>query len=182
MSQTTTDATDVDAPLMAPDWRQRMRRIGKDAFIREEMTRLGFWPPSPEAAASAAEAEAQLRQLYEELANVRSELRGVEGEIAQAGDVPALLAEIRRRRIERVRAARAVKREQKAKERETKRAQDREWRQKTLPFLGHGVSAGLRYGRKRGMRRRSPRSACRRSRRLRNWQPRLVLTSGSWRG
>ncbi len=34
--------------------RQRLKEIGKDAFIREEMVRLGFWPPSPEIAEQSA--------------------------------------------------------------------------------------------------------------------------------
>ena len=89
---------------MKSDWRRRLREIGKDAYIREEMTRLGFWPPSEEAARDAAAAEARLRTLYEELAAARKDLGAVEAEIAAAGDMPALLQEIRRRRIERVRA------------------------------------------------------------------------------
>jgi len=125
--------------------KKRYHQIGKQAFIREEMTRLGFWPPSPEAAAQAAGAEKQLRALYDELALVQTDLAAVEAQIAEAGDIPKLLQEVRRKRIERVRAERAARREAKAGEQARKRAEDVERRRKTLPFLGEGVSRGLVY-------------------------------------
>jgi RNA-directed DNA polymerase len=128
-----------------PDWRQRMLQIGKAEFIREEMERLGFWPPTEGVAAEAQEAEAQLAALTPELRALRQEMAGLDAEIRKAGDIPALLQQIRKRRIERVRAAREAKRQQRAAQRETHRQQDRERRQKTLPYLGHGVSGGLRY-------------------------------------
>ena len=123
--------------------RQRLKEIGKDVFIREEMVRLGFWPPSPEVAAQSAEAERKLRPLYDELIGVRRELDGVEKEIRESGDVPALLAEIRRKRIERVRSARAVKKVEREAARAKKAEQDALWRRASLPHLGRGVSGGL---------------------------------------
>jgi len=130
---------------MNTEQRDRLKAVGKDAFVREEMTRLGYWPPSAEVAAKSAEAEAALRPLYEELALLRTELSQIEGEIAQTGDVPTLIAEIRRKRIERVRAARAVRKAEREKTRAEKTVADKAWRQSTLPFLGHGVSSGLVY-------------------------------------
>ncbi|WP_395089665.1 reverse transcriptase domain-containing protein [Armatimonas sp.] len=125
--------------------RQRLKEIGKDAFIREEMVRLGFWPPSPEVAEQSAEAERKLRPLYEELVGVRRELDGVEKKIRESGDVPALLAEIRRKRIERVRSARVVKKVEREAARVKKTEQDALWRRTALPHLGRGVSAGLSF-------------------------------------
>ncbi len=86
------------------NWRQMLHLMGKDAFIREEMERLGFWPPSDAVGRETEQAEAELRSLYAVLAEARGELAGVENEIREIGDTPRLLAEIRRRRIERVRA------------------------------------------------------------------------------
>ena len=125
--------------------KNRYKQIGKQAFIREEMTRLGFWPPSPEVAAQAAGAERQLRAIYDALADVQTELGTVEAQIAEAGDIPRLLQEVRRKRIERVRAERAARREARLQEQAQKRADTAAWRQKTLPFLGAGVSQGLVY-------------------------------------
>ncbi|MDX1932722.1 MAG: reverse transcriptase domain-containing protein [Capsulimonadales bacterium] len=125
--------------------RDRLKQIGKPAFIREEMTRLGFWPPSPDVAEKARDAEAQLRILYRELTRLQTDLTMVEKEIATVGDIPRLLAEIRRARIERVRAQRARRKEENAAAVEARRARDREWR-RTLPYLGREVSSGLRFG------------------------------------
>ncbi|WP_394796334.1 reverse transcriptase family protein [Armatimonas sp.] len=125
--------------------RQRLKEIGKAAFIREEMVRLGFWPPSPEIAEQSAEAERKLRPLYDELVSVRRELDGVEKEIRESGDVPALLAEIRRKRIERVRSARVVKKVEREAARVKKQEQDALWRRTSLPHLGRGVSGGLAF-------------------------------------
>lgn len=130
---------------MTPEERARLKELGKDAFIREEMTRLGYWPPSPEAAEEAAEAESRLEPLYREVSRVRRELQSVDTDIANLGNIEALLAEVRRARIERVRAAAAAKREEKRVARETRRTEDARWRRATLPHLGRGVSEGLRF-------------------------------------
>ncbi len=130
---------------MNAEQRARFKEVGKAAFIREEMTRLGYWPPSPDVAAKSAEAEVLLRPMYEELAVLRTELTGIEAELAKTGNIPELIGEIRRKRIERVRAARVVKKAAKEKEQAQKKSADIAWRQSTLPFLGRGVSDGLRY-------------------------------------
>ena len=130
---------------MNAEQKKRYGQIGKQAFIREEMTRLGFWPPNPKVAAEAAETEKQLRRLYDELARAQTDLTAVEAKIAEAGDIPKLLQEIRRKRIERVRAERVVRREARIVALAKKRADDAAWRQKTLPFLGAGVSQSLIY-------------------------------------
>jgi RNA-directed DNA polymerase len=126
-------------------WRERVRQIGLEGVIREEMTRLGFWPPNEEVARNAASALATLQVRYEELGQLRTELQRVESELGDAQNVTKMLAEIRRRRIERVRAQREVRRVQRAQQEEEHKRQDQEWRQRTLPFLGRGVSGGLRY-------------------------------------
>ncbi len=130
---------------MNAEQNKRYQQVGKQAFIREEMIRLGFWPPSPEVAEQAEAVEIQLRALYNALASTQTDLSAVEAKIAEAGDIPKLLLEVRRKRIERVRAERVVRREARAKEQAEKRVQDAAWRQKTLPFLGAGVSSSLVY-------------------------------------
>lgn len=135
----------ADEKSMPTDWRKRLQEIGKAEFIREEMERLGFWPPEEGVTKQAQEAEAQLATLSPELHALRQELWKTDKEIREAGDIPVLLQKIRQRRIERVRAAREAKRQTKAAQKEQHLQEDRERRQKTLPYLGHGVSAGLRY-------------------------------------
>ena len=76
---------------------------------------------------------------------MQTDLAAVEAQIAEAGDIPRLLQEVRRKRIERVWAERAARREACIKEEARKKADTAEWRRKTLPFLGEGVSKGLVY-------------------------------------
>src|SRR5436190_1494287 len=126
-------------------WRERLQQLGKEAFQLEDMRRLGFWPPEEGAAQRVAEAEAELKRLDTEMAPLRQELRNLEAEIAKTGDVQTALDEIRKKRIERVRAERARKVEVRAREREEHARQDKERRTAAPPFLGHGVSAGLHF-------------------------------------
>ena len=104
------------------NWRERVRLYGKQAVTLEEMLRLGFWPPDEGTKQRRDQALAELETVQKSLAALRKELATVEGQISTVGDIEALIAEIRKRRIERVRAER-----------------------ERPPFLGHGVSAGLRY-------------------------------------
>src|SRR5688572_29565905 len=123
---------------MQTNWRVHLRLIGKQGFIRAEMIRLGFWPPSEAIAQQAASAEAQLGKLYDELAELREELDVVETAIRESQDVSKLLTEIRRRRIERVWEERARKKVERAQQREAEQRKEQEWRRRTLPFLGRG--------------------------------------------
>ena len=126
-------------------WRERVREVGKEATIREEMLRLGFWPPDEEAGQRHAAAMSELREKYAELNALREQLGRLDAELASAQNVDALLAEIRKRRIERVKAEREVRRAERTRAREDRVRQDREWRRVTLPYLGRGVSGGLIY-------------------------------------
>jgi hypothetical protein len=123
-----------------------MRQIGKTAFIREEMERLGFWSLESESANPAvARALADLAVKVRELKELRAQLARLDAEIGAGRDVERLLADIRKRRIERVRAARAAKAAERARIAEERQRQEKEWRRQSLPFLGRGVSGGLRY-------------------------------------
>lgn len=137
--------TDNQEAAGQPNWRERLKEMGKKGFELAEMERLGFWPPNPEAAARTAEAQNDLKALQQQLHPLRKQLRELEKEIAETGDVQRLLADVRSARIERVRQARAERKLHKACEREERAAQDKAWRAETLPHLGREVSAGLNY-------------------------------------
>jgi RNA-directed DNA polymerase len=126
-------------------WRDRVRRIGKPAFIREELERLGFWKPESVRSAEAAAALAELQATIEALGRLRADLFQLDADIGEIKDLPKLLAEVRRKRIERVRAARETRRHTRAQQNEARRQEDRERRRHAPPFLGRGVSAGLSY-------------------------------------
>ena len=127
------------------DWRARMQEVGKADFIRQEMERLGYWPPEAGVEAAAQEAEIRLQALYAELRPLQSELREIDNELRLNGNIAQLLLEVRRKRIERVRAARESRRTERQQRAETRKEEDRSRRRSTLPYLGQGVSAGLRY-------------------------------------
>ena len=126
--------------------RARMKEVGKSAFVREEMTRLGYWPPSPEVAEMSAEAEALLRPMYEELIGftaagaVRDRSRDFR-ERQHPGPDRGDPAQADRARARRARGQKGTREKAQAE----KKVTDAAWRRETLPFLGHGVSVGLRY-------------------------------------
>lgn len=141
---TTPDTTQTQDTTPA-NWRERIRQVGKEAFIREEMERLGFWPPEEGATEKALQAEERLKELYKVLQAARMELRDLDKELSLGSNIPALIQEIRRKRIERVRAAREARKQEQARQKEEKALATRAWRETTLPYLGEGVSAGLQF-------------------------------------
>lgn len=132
-------------PVGRAGWYSRVQKFGKQAVIMEEMLRLGFWPPSQEAGEKREAALKELHTHQEALGKVRTELSSVEKQINNVTNVQALLNEIRKKRIERVRLAREQRKIDKAREKEETHKADQARRHEKPPFLGHGVSAGLRY-------------------------------------
>lgn len=126
-------------------WYERINKYGKQAVILEEMLRLGFWPPSTTAAAEREEALKVLEVEYAELSQLRADLGKIEKQLADSQNIEALIAEIRKRRIERVRAQRAVRKIEKAQQQADKQTAIKAEQRERPPFLGHEVSAGLRY-------------------------------------
>ena len=135
-----------DGQEMKANWRSRLKEIGKEAFVKEEMERLGFWPPKEGTTEKAKIAEAELKTLYVELRKAREELSAIDKQLHLAGNIPQLILEIRKKRIERVRGERERRKIERIEAAEQKKKDDKTWRETTLPYLGAGVSGGLRYG------------------------------------
>lgn len=127
------------------NWKQLLSSLGREEFQLREMERLGFWPPTPEIAAQTAATRAALKQLEEQIAPLRAREKELQDEIAKVGNIPALIAEIRTRRIERVKAERAARKIRRAQEKIENAEKDKTWRAQTLPHLGREVSRGLNY-------------------------------------
>jgi len=140
------DVNPGDGQEMKANWRSRLKEVGKEAFVREEMERLGFWPPAEGATEQAKIAEAELKTLFVELRQAKEELSAIDKELRIAGDIPTLILAIRKRRIERVRAERERKKAARLEGAERRKQDDKTWRETTLPYLGRGVSGGLNYG------------------------------------
>ena len=134
------------------DWRKQIKELGKREFQRREMERLGFWPPPADNSDEARKLQenlsvinAQMREVADQSRPLRLRENKIESELAQAADIEAKISEIRRRRIERVKAARLEKRARRERETLEKRERDQQWRREKLPFLGHGVSKRLDF-------------------------------------
>ena len=128
---------------MSGNWRDRMDAIGKQNFILEEMIRLGFLNKQDvDAMGPVAERH---KLLLEELSEASSSLDGVIKQIAASQDVEAMIAEVRRERIERVKAAREEKRRQKAILAVERAEQNKIRKRDTPTFFGRGHSGAVDF-------------------------------------
>lgn len=117
----------------------RIRETSKDAFILEDMIRLGFWPARGTMADDPAEELHRIGELERELAALQTEQ-------SRLHDIEALRRELRKRRLA----------ESKQKQLETKKRHEAErlaraeaWKAKKreeIVYLGAGFSAGLSKG------------------------------------
>lgn len=120
------------------NWRDELKKVGKQYFEIQEMIRMGFLKMPPE------ELE-MLKQKYTELNKVNAELRTLSKELEGFQDITPLIKEIRKNRIERVRAARAIKKVEKAQKEKERKAKIAQQKKDTPYYLGEGVSAGLKF-------------------------------------
>ena len=127
-----------------PEWRERIAEIGKQNFVREEMLRLGFLDELLKDEARA-QITKYLDTAYPRLAELKRDLEEVRQKIASVNDVEALLKEVRRRRIERVKRERQERKLRKAEEQSKRSAALAQENRRAPRFLGHGVSAHLRF-------------------------------------
>lgn len=134
-----------DEPLN-PEWRERIRLVGKRNFENEEMLRLGFIDEETVARIGKADLNFEsYRKALFELVEIQKQLKGVKEEIAALHDIEELIADIRARRIARVKAERAERKERKAAEEAEHRAQVAERKRIHPTFLGRGVSKWLTF-------------------------------------
>ncbi|MFC7441028.1 reverse transcriptase family protein [Laceyella putida] len=126
-------------PLTREEWIQKVSVQGREATIREEMIRLGFWTES----SISVEEQKQQQLEDEERARLFAELRRLQAKGMNMPEVQRLLQEVRQKRIE---ASRQKREEQKA-EREWNRQEAKiAWerhRASHVIYAGEGVSGGL---------------------------------------
>src|SRR5687767_11593337 len=125
-------------PSTTDNWRDRLKRLGREYFVIEEMIRLGFLDISQDQYKTLQDSYARLNEINRELQKLNQELKDTE-------DITPLLKEIRKNRIERVRAKRAMQKVEKARALQIKKAEIILQKQKTPYHLGEGVSKGLRF-------------------------------------
>ncbi len=131
-------------PALNPEWRERIAKIGKKNFVREEMLRLGFLDEALKDGVRT-QIKAYLDSAYPRLAELKKDLTEIRRKIGSVDDIDALLKEVRQRRIERVKKERQDRKLRKAEEQSKRRVALAEENRRTPRFLGHGVSAHLNF-------------------------------------
>ncbi|MGX9705851.1 reverse transcriptase domain-containing protein [Laceyella tengchongensis] len=126
-------------PLTREEWIQKVSANGREATIREEMIRMGFWSND-----SLTEEEKKQQQAEdEERARLAAELRRLQSKGMSMPKVQQLLQEVRQKRIE---ASRKRREEQKAEREQKRREAKVAWEQhraRHVVYAGEGVSGGL---------------------------------------
>ena len=118
------------------NWREEIKTLGKYYFEIQDMIRLGFLKINPNDLEFLKKQLAELNKVNSTLYKLKKELDGIE-------DITPIIKEIRKNRIERVRAKRAIRKAEKIQEQAKKKAEIEE-RKKTKPsFLGEKIAKGL---------------------------------------
>ena len=128
-----------------PNWRDRIEKVGKSTFQRQEMLRLGFWEPKDIPTDELASLQNKLNETVNLLGEKRTQLGEVNKKIKEAQDVKKLLAEIRKRRIQKSLKEREIRKAETKERKQDKTTQDRQRRKVTPPYLGEGVSGRLTF-------------------------------------
>ena len=127
-----------EQPRTRQELYDRIRQVGREEFILEEMIRYGFWPAQGEMPEDPADEIRRRGELQRELGKLRAENRLLQNEEA-----------LRKKLLQERLAASRLKRQETKERREKERQQRAEaWRQKKeqeISYLGEGVSAGLNY-------------------------------------
>ena len=114
----------------------RIRQSSKEEYILEEMQRLGFWPKNDSTPTLP-------EQLIKKEGELQRELSTLLQEKSKFEDKEAVLAEMRKKRMEEAKKKRELSKQKKEAERIEKAARWKESKEKEIIYLGEGVSAGL---------------------------------------
>ncbi len=126
----------MDQPSSRQELYDRIRQSSKDQVILEEMIRLGFWPERGVLPEDPAD---EIRRRGE----LEARLRALRTERTRLGNIEALKAEARKRRMAEARQKRKETKERRLRERAERAEAWRERKTRELSYLGEGVSAGL---------------------------------------
>jgi len=127
-----------DQPRTRQELYDRVRQIGKEQFILEEMIRYGFWPAQGEIPQDPADEIRRRGELQQELNALKSENRQLHNE-------QALRKQMLKQRLEESRRKRQETKERRERERIERAEAWRQRKQQEIPYLGDGVSGGLNY-------------------------------------
>lgn len=121
-----------------PEWKKRIKQVGKRAFEVEEMLRLGFLEPSD---LNVEEFEKAAQDLH----NVRNKLEKTNIEIESLNNVEIAIDKIRSKRIKDVKIKAELRKTNKEKEKKLRSEQNKKNRIEFPKFLGREVSNRLEF-------------------------------------
>jgi retron-type reverse transcriptase len=114
----------------------RIRASSKDAFVLEEMIRLGFWPARGVVPNDPAEEIHERAELERQLAALRTEQ-------SRLHNIEALKKALRKQRLEASRQKQKETKERRERERIARAEAWQQEKQTEIGYLGRGVSGGL---------------------------------------
>ena len=126
----------TEQPRTRQELYDRIRTLGREAFILEEMIRYGFWPPEGELPQDPADEIRQRSKLQKELNQLRQQHRQLQDEEKQR-------RQLRKQRLLESRQKRKEKKEQRERERQARAEAWQQRQQQEIVYLGSEVSAGL---------------------------------------
>ena len=121
-----------------PEWKKRIKQVGKRAFEVEEMLRLGFLEPSD---LNVEEFE----KAAQDLKNVRNKLDKTNIEIESLNNVEIAIDKIRSKRIKEVKIKAKLRKTNKEKEKKLRLENNKKNRIEFPKFLGREVSNRLEF-------------------------------------
>ncbi|OCR00713.1 RNA-dependent DNA polymerase [Oscillatoriales cyanobacterium USR001] len=126
----------TDQPRTRQELYDRIREIGREEFILEEMIRYGFWPAQGEIPQDPADEIRRQGEIIRELNELRQQSRQLQNEkFLRKQALQQRLAESRQKQQE--------TKERRERERQEKSANWQQRKQQEILYLGDGVSAGL---------------------------------------
>jgi RNA-directed DNA polymerase len=129
----------TNQPISYEDAQRRLREVGRERFIREDMIRLGFW--TEEDVKGTADPPEEVARVAE----IKTEIKRMRGLSSSMQDEKALLQAIVRKRMEESRRKQAENKARRERERAAKAQEWEERKARDVIYLGPGVSGGLRY-------------------------------------
>ncbi|KAF3885566.1 MULTISPECIES: reverse transcriptase family protein [Nostocales] len=126
----------TDQPRTRQELYERIRQIGREEFILEEMIRYGFWPAEGTIPQDPAD---EIRRVGE----IRRELEELRQESSRLHNEKELRKEMLKQRLAESRRKRQETKERRERERQERAEAWKQKKQQEIVYLGEGVSAGL---------------------------------------
>lgn len=125
-----------DQPRTRQELYDRIRTMGREAFILEEMIRYGFWPEQGELPQDPADEIRRRSELYQQLRELRQKNRQLQNE-------KAIRRQLRQQRLAESRRKREETKQRREAERQARAQAWQERQQQEIVYLGEHVSGGL---------------------------------------